>query len=558
MSLAIYVPTLFLPLTVDDYRALRQFRAYRAGKIAKLDLYAFARDPEQIRAERGAGYFPWWISEDLRFRYYRPVAEASLYLDYLLFGERPAGYRVDSIAWYIAGVLLVLAFFRRLGPERVARWAALMYAVAGCHAIPVVFASARCDLISIVFVLAAMVLLADFVRVGGGWRLAASLGAFVVSLGAKEASVAVCVMPALLYWALRERSADVAALKRRAGASFAIFLAIGVGFVAFAATMKSGSNARIMLDPLRAPGDYLVRAPERIVLMLSAWTLQINPLLFCQRVRFEPLLHIFAAAGFVAVLAAGVAILRHRRDRALMVMAAWSLMFLPILACTPPEDRVIGLPSVGLAYLSAFWLTSRRDGPLRILPACLYLAMPLFYTGATLTSLSVVERKERRQLQAAIDSFGREVRPTDWVFFVNAPQLLDVLWTQDRMDELTGGRRLNVAVMHDAGTAEVTAVGARRFRLRAADEAFLSSFAGLVGTSRTTPFHEGDRVFLTEYGVEISRIENGKIRELLIELAHPITSDSYRFLELGAFGDARVVSPIEFAPQASATRPAKR
>ncbi len=557
VAVVMYLPALFLPLMVDDYRALRQFREYRAGKIAKLDLYAFAREPEQIRSERDAGYFPWWVSEDLRFRYFRPVSEASLYLDYLAFGDRPIGYRIDSIAWYVAGVWLALAFFRRLGSERLARWAALMYAVAGCHVIPVVFASARCDLISIVFVLASMVLLADFVRGGGAGRLVASLVAFLISLGAKEASVAVCVMPGLLYWALRERATDAVSLKRRVAGSLAAFVLIGAAFLAFAAAMKSGSNAQIMLDPLRATGDYLARAPERIVLMLSAWALQFNPMLFCQRVRFYGFMHAFAAMGLVVILVALAAIWRNRRDRSLLVMTVWSLMFLPILACTPPEDRVIGLPSIGLAYLSAYWLTSRVDGRLRWLPAWLYVAIPFVYVATTFFFLFAFERKEERQLRAAISSFGREVRPTDWVFFVNAPQLLDVLWTQDRLDAMTGGRKLNVAVLHDAGAAEIEAVGARKLAVRSTGESFLSSFGGLVGRSRTAPARMGQPVSIKEYGVELTRVENGEIKEMLIEFAQPLTSDGYRFLELDSLGDARVISPIEFAPGANHIHPKK-
>lgn len=557
VSVVVFLPALFLPLMVDDYRALRQFRAFREGRIAKLDLYAFAREPGQIRAEREAGYFPWWISEDLRFRYFRPVSEASLYLDYLAFGDRAIGYRISSIAWYVPGVWLALAFFRRMGSERLARWAALIYAVAGCHVIPVVFASARCDLISIVFVLASMVMLADFVGRGRASRLAIALAMFLVSLGAKEASVAVCVMPALIYWALGDRAADTRGAKRRAAGALAAFVVIGIAFLAFASAMKSGSNARIMLDPLRAPGDYLWRAPERIVLMLSAWALQFNPMLFCQRERFYGAMHIFAAAGAVVVLLALAAIWRNRRDRSLLVMTAWSLMFLPILACTPPEDRVIGLPSIGLAYVSAFWLTSRSDGRLRWLPAWLYVAVPFAYVATTFFFLFALERKEERQLRAAIAAFGREVRPTDWVFFVNAPQLLDVLWTQDRLDALTGGRKLNVAVLHDAGAAEIEAVSARKLAVRSMGESFLSSFGGLVGRSRTAPPRTGDRVLLKEYGVELTRVENGEIKELLIEFAQPLTADGYRFLELNTLGDARVISPMEFAPGANHIHPAK-
>ena len=53
-------------------------------------------------------------------------------------------------------------------------------------------------------------------------------------------------------------------------------------------------------------------------------------------------------------LAAGVA-----------AMALWAAAFLPLLACTIPDDRVMVLPSIGLAFLGAAWMTRpRADGSL--------------------------------------------------------------------------------------------------------------------------------------------------------------------------------------------------
>jgi hypothetical protein len=547
----LYLPSLFLPFMIDDYRALRQFRDYREGRIERLHLYEFVRDAEQVRAQREAWYFPWWIDNALRFNFFRPVAERSLYLDFLLFGANAAGYRAVSLLLYIVGVWIVLGFYRELADERRARWAGLVYCVAGGHAIPIIFPSARCDLAALVAGMFGVLMVARFIRSGGWPRLAAAVAGYLVALGSKEVALGFVVAPPLLWWALRGRE-DV---RRDAGryrglAATAAYAIVAAGFLVFYAAGSYASNGAMMLDPLRAPADYLSRAPGRAMLLLISWVIQINPFLFYFHIQQTIAKWWALAIGIPWLLfCVGLILRRHGRDRSVLAMIAWSLVFLPILTCTPADDRVMMIPSIGLAFVTAAWMTERPAGRMGWLRPALFLVIPIIYTEGAIAGVALLEWKANRQTDEAVASFDRPPREGDTVFFLNAPQSSDVLWAQDRIETRTGSRDRRVAFLTDVYWPKVERVGPSALRLTADGEPFLSSFIGRMGRVRGTALKPGERVDLGEYAVTVTRVERGWPVELLVEFRRPLDSDSYRFFELSTLWLPR---RVEF----TTTRPA--
>lgn len=124
LVIALYAPSLGDGFILDDHRAMRVLREYHAGERPSPDVYRFlSGDPERNRAERDAGWYPWWMDDDLKYQHMRPLAEWALYGQYVVFGDRPLGYRLVGLALYAAGVVLVLRLLRVVGgDERVARW----------------------------------------------------------------------------------------------------------------------------------------------------------------------------------------------------------------------------------------------------------------------------------------------------------------------------------------------------------------------------------------------------------------------------------------------------
>ena len=64
---------------LDDHRCVRHLREYHEGARESLDIYAFIWGGERNVEARRAGWYPWWITEELRYRHLRPVSEWMLY-----------------------------------------------------------------------------------------------------------------------------------------------------------------------------------------------------------------------------------------------------------------------------------------------------------------------------------------------------------------------------------------------------------------------------------------------------------------------------------------------
>lgn len=545
----IYLPSLLLPFMVDDFRNLRKLDEYHRGVSSRLELYDFLHSPGQVAAERDAALLPWWTDEQMRFRFFRPLSEWSIWLDAQLFGRWAGGSRLASLAWYVGGVWLVLALFRMALDERRARWGALIFALAGGHAIPVVFPAARCDLVALCAGLGATLLVAWYQRDGGAARLLGGLLCYAAALGSKEVSVALALAPWLFWPSLRSRSADAAGLSRRTVLSGALLLLFAATFLAYYARMRYASNGAMMLDPLRAPTDYLSRAPFRILLLLGSWLIQINPFIVYFRETFAWGFWMLGAAGAICLLLFARMLLRHHRSEpALPTLAAWSVVFLPILACTPADDRVLLLPSVGLAGLSALWLTRDPAGPPRRLPMWLFIFIPVLYTEVAIGTIGVLERVVDRQQDVGVRAFGRPLRAGDHLFLLNMPCPTAALWAQDRFAE-RGWPMARVHVLTDVAAPQVEAIGPNSLRFRRAREALLSSFVGQMGQVRGTRFFPGQVFETPEYRVTLTEVAAAGVCELRIDFRQPLDADTYRFVDAGFFWSEAVrFNPVTTRP----------
>ena len=79
--------------------------------------------------------------------FYRPLTFVSLLADYRVFGDHAWGYHLQNIAFHIVNCVLLLVLARTLGfAESVARWAAVLFAVAAVNFEPVLWPAARFDL----------------------------------------------------------------------------------------------------------------------------------------------------------------------------------------------------------------------------------------------------------------------------------------------------------------------------------------------------------------------------------------------------------------------------
>ena len=527
----LYGPSLFGGFILDDLRNLRLLRAYHVGEHESLGLYQFLSGGEHNRNLREAGGLSWWwVGDDLRYKHLRSVSEYYLYGEFLVFGDRALGYRLVGVALYAFGVLLVLRLFRLMsGDERLSRWGALVFSVAACHVIPVIFVSSHCDVIALVFACGSLLLAGQFAQRGGSWRLGLALLGYGMGLFSKEAVLPVAALPLCLWIVFR----GVPGAGRRTAISTTCFVFLALTWLAYYVVGGFGSNALMMQDPLHTPWEYLAALPGRAVLLLSTWLIPVNPFLFRFHHGWSAYLTVYGVVGAI-----GLAILarmywrRHRGDRGVVAMALWVLPFLPLLACTAPDDRVMMLPSIGFAFLGAVWMTRPRpDGSrrLRRFPFALFVVVQMAVVLVTSGVMQFMELEARKHLRMMVAAFGREPEPGDHIFFLNTARSFEGLMTQDRLRRVSGTDRIRVSVLSDIAWPRVEVVDERTLRLEARVAPFFSSFLGLMGTSRDRPRKEGDIVIAAGFQGRIARMEDGAVKAVELVFDKPITSDSYRF-----------------------------
>jgi hypothetical protein len=522
----LYAWTLPLGFILDDFRHVRLMRDYHEGRRSSLELYRFLRDSDENRALRAAGYYPWWVEDDVRYQHWRPLAERFLYLEYLLFGERPLGYRAIGLAMYLGGVMLVLRFFRRVaGDEALARWAALFFAIAAGHAVPVLFISMQCDLLGLLLVGACLLAAARFVMRGGAAPLAGAALLYACALGVKESALPVAMAPLLIGFILRQEGAP-----RRARIGSFVLLVIGLAWLAVYARGGYGSNCAIMLDPLRAPAQYLSQLPVRAAVLLSTWLVPINPFLVYLRAFGRPWVWAFAGVGVIAALC--LAWLTLRAGRRVATMAAWVILFLPLLACSVPDDRNMLLPGIGLAMAGAVWLKLPRGAGrpgLRRIPLVLFAGLQIAAGFIVSWALWRIEQESRAVLLAAGDGFGRPTAAGDHAFFLNITYDSQILFSQDCLDVLNVRPGLRANFLSDVRDPVVRRVNDRTLRLQCSAEPLVADFFEAMGRTRFRSRRQGQEYDAGEYKARIIRTQEGHVWEVEFEFARPLDCGAYRF-----------------------------
>ncbi len=537
LVLLMYGRSLGWGFILDDCRHLDVMEHYHRGDRDHLQLYRFLRSDESNQQARRAGTYPWWLSGDLRYQHWRPVSEWLLYGQFLLFERSAWGYRAAGLLLYAAGVLLVLSFFRLLGGhERPARWGALAFALLAGHAAPVIFISAQSDLLALALGGGAMCMAARYARGAAPESLLAMCVCYALALGSKEACLPLAVLPAtfaLIHW---PRPGG----RRRCMIAAGLLSAIGLFWFACYAAGGFGANNAMMLNPLRAPLDYLANLPGRAALLLTSLLIPINPFIFYLRPRGEPWLLMYGGLGLALLCAFVLVVWRRLRDvRGALPMALWALPFMPLLACTVPDDRVMVLPSIGFAFLLGLWMTLPGPGGstrLRRLPLAV-VGINAAFALAGAQVVRFIETDAKAAFERAAEGFARSLAPGDCVFFINAAQDWRVLFADPCFRDHIHAPGVRAAYLSDAERPEVIRTDARTLRLRAPGEPFFCGYLGRMAESRDYPKRPGDQFDAGEFTGTIIDVSERGVCEIEVRFRRPLEDDAYRFYWAEPSGD---------------------
>jgi hypothetical protein len=261
------LPSLTVGLLLDDllHRLILAGQLRDFGDWGPLTLYEFvgtARTPPE--GLRESGLLPWWTSDVLSVRFFRPLTSALLTLDTWLFGEAPFPAHLHSLAWFLGMVAVVGWLHRRLLPAPVAGVATGVYAVAAAHLMPLAWLAARHPLIS---GLPGLLALAAWLRAREeDWRPGRVLAPLLIAvalLGGEPALGAVALIGAYELFGRREGL-------RRAALALAPFIALVGAYLAF--YMARGYGARgsaSYLDPASEPLTFVGTVVQRIPILLG-------------------------------------------------------------------------------------------------------------------------------------------------------------------------------------------------------------------------------------------------------------------------------------------------
>ncbi len=302
--------------------------------------------------------------------YYRPLVTLTYQLDWLLWGENPAGYHLTNLAWHLLATLLVYRLARAALRDAGAAWlAAALFTLLPAHAEAIGWVQGRVDLVSAACVLAALAALEAAWRARGwtAWAWAGAAGlAWLLALLAKESALAFPLAAAVS--ALADRGEPDSPGTGRLARLLPLVPALLVYLLLAGAALHGVARPR--LDP--APP--VERLQGLLVALGEYGRLLLLPPPSLHFFRWIPVQgNVWGLAGgalVLGVLAASAAAC-WRSVRPLVAWVAWiPLLLLPAVAfgalTAPPAagvfvaERFLYLPSAGWCVLAGALL--RRAG----------------------------------------------------------------------------------------------------------------------------------------------------------------------------------------------------
>jgi hypothetical protein len=353
----VFLPALRAQFFLDDFLHNAMVQGTYPVPRSPFNLYDFVGDDNRDTLVQN-GLLPWWAHPELKIRFFRPLASMLLWVDHRIFGMQPLVPHLHSFVWWIAAVLALYAFHRRLFSPRVTLFATVIFALSPCHMLPIAWLANREALISITFGTCGLLhyvafregtdaglrrfgraclaaLCFAFALLGGG-EYALAFGGYIVafdltrreSIGRRAISILPFVLPAALYLAVR--------------------------FHLHYGTAGSGFYA----DPIRDPAAYLALAPWRFVAQLADGWLTLGT--FTWREGWER----YAVAAIVIVSAAflvrpikyclGALEEKHRRTATWLLLGSF-IALVPTLAVVPAM-RLLGISMIGISAAVAIVL----------------------------------------------------------------------------------------------------------------------------------------------------------------------------------------------------------
>lgn len=257
VALLLRIGALQVGYVMDDDAQLAMLAGSYPVDRAPWDLFAFCRNPQELRALVDAGAFPWWSDPELQLATLRPLPSLTHWLDVRMFGHAPLPAHLHSALWWIAMLLAAARLLVRTLPVRWALVAFALFALDECHAQPLAWLANRNASMAALFGFLAIDAHIAWRRGGAASQRVVATAALVASFACGESALGACAY--LAAWELGPGRA----LRRRG----AVLPLVAV-FVAWAIVHRLGGYGAyasgVYIDPVAEPGAWLAAAWQRL------------------------------------------------------------------------------------------------------------------------------------------------------------------------------------------------------------------------------------------------------------------------------------------------------
>ncbi len=546
-GLAVFWPTLHAGFALDDDVHAAMVRGTYPAPRAPWDLYNLVDDTSR-EALRARGVLPWWTSADLTIRFLRPLAAGLRWADYRLFGDAGVAHHAHSFLWWVVVALAARALYRRWLPPRAAAIATVAFALAPCHAIPLVWLANREALVSLGLGIPALLAWVRFREEGPARFGALAALLFAGALAAGEYGIALTGY-VLAYELVRRGDT----LPRRA-LGLVPFVAPLAAYLGLRAALGYGPiGSGFYADPLRDPALYLRHAPSRFVaLLLDGWfALDRETFLASLWTTF----FVIVALGGLAVV--GLAVRAAYRDleapvraRVRFLLLGSTLSLAPLLAVVP-SSRLVGVSALGIGaavglVVARAWLPAPslpRIGGLAGLAATLLAFVHLAHgpasawlTGSAYRASTEREAAHRAALRARLGAIG-DARLVVMRGGASAPFHLPF-----SLDAAGHALPRSVSVLSQTGHVLARRLGPNTLELIAGREDTLIPLGEAnIYVDRHRVFTEGEVIPFAEGRATVRALAHGRPRIVEFEFDHDLDASPLHVTTetFGGFVDAR-------------------
>lgn len=535
VPLLLYSWTITGPLLSDDLHMILKCERYLRGESTEPDLFRFAKSDHGWNELRSRGTVPWWMPEQGRQDFLRPLSEWTFLTAVRLFGRNVLGHRLMSLAVFAGALIAVRWMFLQIRADTIrAGVATFFFGVSQTVAAPTVWMCNRSDMLVVLGVaFSAGAYWAAWNR-PRAWQVLLAVGGLVFALLAKEVAIA---LPAVIVGhellVRRRRSERFARPQNALIAGMMCVIALGyVAYFRYTRPWAFDMGSTYAGSAVAGTSWWL-----SLLLYAAVWTMGF-PIDALLSATTEQNLAVGAVAALLVIPA--VVFLRRsaKGDPAALFFLIWVVLFVvPCLKSIAPSARYICAATVGWVYLLSGLIVPAREEDVFIpspLRHWFLTANGAISAGCVIGSVLFLNQAES-SARARIEEMSANCSPPlasgDVLFATQADSIVDNICSGDRLEYLTGLQDVALIYFLPPGIEAITDVeDDRTLLVRAGRQSLLGARVHTLALARDWTPCVGQSFRTKHFTAEVAAVRGDDFVDAMrVRFNEPLSSKRLRF-----------------------------